>query len=160
VQIYAITKKREHIYYNISTVRPVGASLCKIFLSTRIFSKSVSQKPLYNRKGTVSYRTAWWCSGKAALSHLFLTSHAWSCVACSNHAKNFIFSVLFYATSMHSWVWLGQVRPGWGWLGWVGPLVIWGACPGRLGLVWTLITSKTRVGHLLMPVSPSSCRFL
>jgi hypothetical protein len=45
---------------------------------------------------------------------------------------------------------LGPVGPGWGWLGWVGPLVIRGACPGRLGWVWTLITSKTRVGHLLM----------
>ena len=51
---------------------------------------------------------------------------------------------------MHSWVWLGQVKPGWGWLGWVGPLVIWGACLVRLGLVWMLITSKTRVRHLLM----------
>ena len=36
------------------------------FLITRIFSKSVSQKPLYYCKGMVLYRMAWWCNGKAA----------------------------------------------------------------------------------------------
>jgi hypothetical protein len=73
--------------------------------------------------------------------------------SCQRH----YFFCLIYATSMHSRVWLGQVRPGWAWLGWVGPLVIWGACPVRLGLVWMLITSKPRVGHLLMKML-ASCK--
>ena len=72
---------------------------------------------------------AWWCSGKAALGYSFLTSHAWSHVACSNHTENFIFSVLFHAFLGP----VGQVGLGWGWLGRVGPLVIWGAWSGRFG---------------------------
>ena len=56
--------------------------------------------------------------GKATSSHSFLSSHAHlcvTCVACSNHANDFIFSDLFMLPPCilgSGWARLGQVGGG------------------------------------------------